>query len=273
MEDISKSRFQTVVKANSLIQKSRYSLSLQEQRLVQYMISKITPDTTRFEEVCIDIKDVCLLLNIDPDSGGNYEYIKRTLKRIRDRSVWIELPDRTEMTFSWFSTVILKKHSGRAILCFDKASAPFLLQLKSHFTQYNLFYTLAMKSVYSIRLYELLKSYQNLGEAEFSVDDLRNRLDATNKAYNSFGRFREKVLNVALDEIERLSDLKVEMETIRSGRFITRIKFKMSEIRFDYENFIGRKKTILENIGAKNAPDLDNQPMVNQIGLEELVSD
>ena len=267
MNDIRAERSHMVVKANDLIQKSRYSLSLQEQRIVQYMISKITPEAVDLEEVDIDIKDICKVINVDHDSGGNYEHIRKTMKNIRDRSIWIELPNGDETTFAWFSTVIIRKHSGLVTLCFDKQMAPFLLQLNRQYTQYSLYFTLAMKSTYSIRLYELLKSYQNLGAATFSVDDLRKRLDATASYCDKFGVFRQKVLDGALKEIADFSDLDVKMETLRTGRVIDRVKFTIKEFRNGYAEVKELFERIDKNIGAKNKAE---EPMPNQIGISDL---
>lgn len=51
MEDeMMDSRQMFVVKANALIQKSRFSLSLQQQKIVLYLISKIQPNDEEFTE-------------------------------------------------------------------------------------------------------------------------------------------------------------------------------------------------------------------------------
>ena len=42
-------RHKTVVKANDLIQKSRFSLSVQQQKIVLYLISQITQFDTEFK--------------------------------------------------------------------------------------------------------------------------------------------------------------------------------------------------------------------------------
>ena len=45
-----------VVKSNVMIQKSRYNLSLQEQKVILYCISKIKPQDKQFNIINVDIK-------------------------------------------------------------------------------------------------------------------------------------------------------------------------------------------------------------------------
>jgi plasmid replication initiation protein len=264
---------QMVVKANDLIQRSKYTLSLQEQRLVQFVISKITPEMTELQEITIDIQDVCRLMGLNEKSGGNYAYIKNSLKSVRDRSVWIKLASGYELTFSWFSSVLIKENSGKVTLMFDKLTAPFLLQLQKQYTEYALQYTLAMKSAYSIRLYELLKSYQHLGELTITVKDFRDRVDATSDYYSNFGKLRQKVIDLALREIEGFTDLSVGVETIRKGRSIYALKFNIKEKLYSYKTYDEQQHYIAKNVKAKNKKSSAKKiQSEGQIAIDEINS-
>ena len=69
-----------VVKDNALIQRARYSMTLQQQKMLLYMISKIKPNEPESKEYTISIRDYCRSSGIDYTNGGNYAYIKETLK-------------------------------------------------------------------------------------------------------------------------------------------------------------------------------------------------
>ena len=58
-------RQNTVVKANELIQKSRFSLSLQQQKIVLYLISQITPFDEDFKLYEFSIIEFCRVSGID----------------------------------------------------------------------------------------------------------------------------------------------------------------------------------------------------------------
>ena len=87
-------------------------------------------------------------------------------------------------------------------------------------------WTLKFKSKYSIRLYELIKSihYDELKEYSriYSISELKRLLNADN--YKTFQHFKDRALNVAIDEINKTSDKLISYEVIKSGRTISDIK-------------------------------------------------
>ena len=55
--EIHEMRSYKIVKSNDLIQKSRFQLSLQEQKIILYLISKIKPTDMEFNEYTFEIYD------------------------------------------------------------------------------------------------------------------------------------------------------------------------------------------------------------------------
>jgi len=217
-----------VVKSNALIQKSRYDLSLLEQKVILYLISKIKPGDEDFLERIFEISEFCHACGIDYTSGANYSYIKQTLKKLRDQSIWVTLEDGSETTLAWIDKVTVSKNSGTIRIRIDDMMKPFLLQLRERFTQYELMYTLAMKSQYSIRLYELLKSYEYLHKHDFAIMDLKHALNIENiKSYARFPDFKRNILDIALREINDLTDIRVSYTIIKSGRKYAALSFSI----------------------------------------------
>lgn len=214
-----------VIKANELIQRTRYTLSTQEQHIIAYLVSKIKPEDDEFHLYEFKIKDFCQACNIDETNGKNYISLKASLKKLADKSIWITLPDGRETLLRWIERPIIDKRSGTVQIKLDELMKPYLLQLKDRFTQYELYYNLVMKSKYSIRLYELLKSYSNLSQWTFDIDDLKKKLDAEN--YKRYPDFKRYVLDIALKEINNISDLAVTMEVIKESHRYAKIKFLM----------------------------------------------
>ena len=56
---ISEIRNQRVIKSNDLIQKSRFHLSLQEQKIILYLISKVKPNDNNFLLAEFDTTEFC----------------------------------------------------------------------------------------------------------------------------------------------------------------------------------------------------------------------
>ena len=143
---LSKARRYSVVKRNDIIQKSRSKFSLREQKIIMYLVSKLKMEDSEFEEYTFDIRDYCRLCGEGVDSGGNYEDIKEALKKLRDNSVWIKQEDGSETTLAWLEKVTVYPNSGKVKVKFDDMLKPYLLKLNENFTEYQLLYTLGMKS-------------------------------------------------------------------------------------------------------------------------------
>ena len=223
-------RKNTVVKANDLIQKSRFSLSLQQQKVVLYLISQITPIDEDFKLYEFSIVEFCKVCGIDYDSGKNYADLKAAIKEIADKSVWIRLANGKQTLVRWIEKPYIDDNSGLIQIKLDADMKPYLLQLKENFTQYELLWTLNFKSKYTIRLYELVKSIHfhelEVYYREFELDELRRMLGAEN--YKTYQDFKARVLIPSIDELNSFSDKNVSFEPIKKGRAVAKIKLTIS---------------------------------------------
>ncbi len=221
---VSAERKQMIVKSNQVIQKSRYHLTIQQQKLILYLISKIRPTDTEFKEYIFDLKDVCKVLGVSVD-GTNYIRFKDSLKRIADTSFWLEI-DGKDRLYRWIDDIEINRNETQIKIKLDEHLKPFLLQLKESFTYYQLENVLCFDCKYSFRLYELFKSYEFKSNLTISVDELKRYLMAENK-YDRFTLFKTNVLNKAIDEINKYTDINVSYKLIRENRIIKYIDFEL----------------------------------------------
>jgi len=249
INEVSMKQNYKVVKQNDLIQKSRYNLSMQEQKIVLYLITKVKPEDTDLHLYEFKIKDFCEICGIDMTSGKNYTMLKDTIKKLADKSNWITIKTENggeiETLLRWIEKPYIDKKSGTIKIRLDRDMKPFLLELKERFTVYNLYYTLAMKSKYSIRLYEILKSYEFQRSCTFEIDEFKMMLCA--ETYKLFGHLKEKVLDISLREINDFGDIIVTYELKKKGRKINTITFKIrakKEIKERMETFRKIEKRI-----------------------------
>jgi Protein involved in initiation of plasmid replication len=235
-KEITEKREYWVVKGNELIQKNRFELSLPEQKTVAFICSMIKPiepiDRAKGVPYQLDyefnIRDYCKVCGIDYDNGKNYADVKATLKKLRDRSMWITLDNDDETVVGWIDRVTTNKRSGIAKVRIDDRLAPYLFDLGQRFTQYQLYNILAMKSAFSVRIYELMKSYAFQKTKTFEVDDLKRLLMVEDvKSYKNFKDFRIYVLEKAQTEINELTDLNIYFEPITKGRKVIKVKFRI----------------------------------------------
>lgn len=233
LDEIQRQRERKVYKSDILVN-ARYTLSVPEQRLILYAISLIKKDDTPNTFYTIDLKDFCNICGI---SGDSYTYSKRLLDGLHLKRWYAKItpnaPDE-ETSLSWFNKVKITR--GKTIkLRFDDDIFPFIKDLLERYqetgqgyTSYMLQSVLPMKSKYSIRLYEIFKSKikgDRYVEWFFELDDLKKILECTN--YTRYPDFRRKVIEPAIEEINKFSDLLVEYYTTEK-RNISRLYFKIS---------------------------------------------
>ena len=84
--DLKETRNRYVAKENTLIQKSRFSLSDVENKAVCYLISKIQPDDKADKIYTFNCKEFQQLLKWKENS---YNYLKATLQNLGDASIWV----------------------------------------------------------------------------------------------------------------------------------------------------------------------------------------
>lgn len=239
---ISAERKQYVAKSNQVIQKSRYKLTTQQQKLVLYMISKIRPTDTEFKEYTFDLKNICQILNVNIQ-GSNYYKFRESIQKIADTSFWINI-DGKDKLYRWLDDVEIEPNTTTIKVKFDEDLKPFLLHLQENYSQYKLENVICFDSKYSFRLYELFKSHSFKGFFTISVDELKKLLLIDDK-YERFTIFKTKVLNKAIDEINRYTDINVNYKLIRQNRIITDIEFELCEsLMFARNNEENRKNKL-----------------------------
>lgn len=219
-----------VVKSNELIQKARYDLTVQQQKLILFAISKIRKNDSPEKVYELSIDEVCSVMGLEYDAGGTYyRRIKDDLLKLTNR-LWVKFPDR-ESTVAWLGDADIIPLSGTVYIQFHKKMAPYLFELVNRYTQYQLYEILALKGKYSIRLYEILRSYimrddqlDNEKEVSYSVDELRELLCC--ESYKKWAEFERCVIKKAVDEINACSDIiRVKYDTFKSGRNVVKINF------------------------------------------------
>lgn len=221
--DVYEQRSYKVVKANEIVQKARYDLNITELKALAFILSKIKPNDKEGQEYSFNVQEYCKVCGIDWKSGGNYGYIKATLKGLRDKSFWLLDETGRESTVGWLSKARIDKGSGKITVKLDEDIEKYVVGIFSDFTQYSLLSTLPMKSSYSFRIYELLKSYAYTKQHTFGIDDLKSKLGAT--TYVNFKDFRRKVIEIAVREINEYTDLEVSWQPITKGRKVIQVQF------------------------------------------------
>jgi hypothetical protein len=219
-----------VCKSNELIQKYKFSLSKAEMRVVNFIIANINSPLydEEFNTMIFDISDFYKAMGIDNPNGQTYTYIKNVIRGLRNKtSDWIQIGDY-ETIVSWIEKPKFFNGTGKVELKLDDDLKPYLLKMNGYM-QAQLNYYYQMHSKYSMRLYELLKTWEKAGIKEFEIEDLRMCIDAYQKSYTNYAILKSKVLDPAIQDINKITDLTVSYETKKRGRKVTHIEFTIKK--------------------------------------------
>lgn len=214
-----------VAKANALVREARYSLSTQQQKIVLYLISQIKPEDEDFKQYKFDMKDFARLCGIQCH-GENYQNFKDSLKALHDNSFWL-IEGNKHRLLTWLQDIEIDTYETTVSLRLDSRLKPYLLKLKDSFTIFNFGSTLMMRSKHSIRLLEIFASYRSLGMITFTIEELKETLECGE--YTEYKDFRRYVIDKALEEINKYSEITVEYKPIKHGRSVYALLFTITE--------------------------------------------
>ena len=200
-----------VVQANTLIG-GKQALKLNSAKLIRSAIMQVVRDDEELKPYIISVNELSELLNVP--KSDIYRDIDDMTDDIISNPVYVRKmkAGRTVgfIKIPWVTRCEYKADIGIAIKLNEELK-PFLINLKEHYTQYTLGEVLAMKSVYAIRIFEILQCKIVSGNVPrdgthvvLSVQELRECCDCENK-YKAFGDFKKRVVDKAVSEIKRVT--------------------------------------------------------------------
>ncbi|TAN71015.1 MAG: RepB family plasmid replication initiator protein [Magnetospirillum sp.] len=214
-----------VTQANRLIEAS-YTMTLEEKRVVLLMVSLVRKDDRDFHTYRIPITDIRDYLGLR--TNKLYDDIKRVADILMSRVLHIPEEDGGWLKVGWVSSAryVPKGSKGAEVasldLSFSPEMKPYLLELKAHFANYMLQNVAGLRSFYSIRLYELLKSRRRLASTTLDVGALRKIFKAEGK-YGNYKDFRARVVLPAQAELRDKTDIAFAFTEARKGRKVVPI--------------------------------------------------
>lgn len=218
-----------VTKSNNLVE-ARYHFSIWETRVFTKLVSLIQPDDKDFKKYKLQIKDLVSFFSVNDNDA--YVKIKAVPDSLLKKVVTIPYTENGEERFLKTGLIaqatIPKKKEGYIELSFHPDLKPYLLQLKRTFLSYDIRNVLKISSVYSVRIYELLKQYERIGYREFDIETLKVILGVSDK-YKLYGHFKSRIIIKAQEDLEQYTDICFEYNEIKKGRRVTDIFFEIKK--------------------------------------------
>lgn len=245
-----------VVHSNAITRAS-YRLSTVESRIVLSAIAQAHQQKKLDSETTYWVL-ASNLVDLGSDKDAVYSQIRKASETLFDRSITLRENDDVHRTFRWVYEVLYDKGEGRIGLKFAPSMLPFLSEVKKAFTQYELSDIAGMQSEYAIRIYAMCMQFKDTGWVEMSLSELRNALELGEK-YKSISMFRQKVLDVAVNQINKAVNAKITVryELRKHGRRFDAVRFTFSRRE---ENQNPKILTLTEPQAMLFATKLVNEP-------------
>lgn len=219
---------------NTLVSAS-HGLSLGEKRLVSMAVAKLSPSAAALpgKPVKIMAVDFAEQFGIEPHVA--YRELRAAQENLFQRYIThIEHVgangQRVRVSkMRWVSSIHYEKGGGEVSLAFAPEIAQFLVQLKKHFTSYQLSKAAALRSTYSWRLFENLERFRETGVWEVDIERFHIIMETPKSYRANFAQCRRWVIDPAISELAAQTNITAEVEPIKRGR-------KVARLRFTFEN-------------------------------------
>lgn len=220
-----------VVMSNDLI-KSKSNLSLNEIKILRLAIMQVIKEDKDLQTYKVNVTELADLLAID--RHGIYQEVDKITTSLLKEIVYIGdgNPKHKWKKFQWCSSC--QYEAGVLTIKLHDDLKPYLLNLSELYTQYMLEDILYLKSVYSIRIYELIREemrYQKVfadheANIYLPIDMIRKATDTENK-YQQYGMFKERVIEAAINEINDKLVYYISYEPVKESRKVIGFKFNI----------------------------------------------
>lgn len=274
-----------VTKRNDLIQQFTYDLNSLQWDLFDYVIANIKSPFKYDKDgkiLAIKDKDGNVISTYDKEFNEVSFYIKDYYKTVyginpggkdiknffimandlgnKKTNPFIESKGKYKgylTTLNLFERVYVNPENGHCVILLHDDLRESLLEIDNtkgngRFTNYMLRYKIKLKSKFSKRLYEILKSNQNLKDGIYPpgidglpIDDFKKLLHI--KDSYQYGTIKKRILEESINEINKNTDIFVSYKERKTSRKVTGITFIIKK-QTVHKNYIDADAVIKEDI-------------------------
>lgn len=215
-----------VRKSNEWIERieANYGLNKAQLNILAKLASLIHKDDEDFKEYRLKIAPLLKEIGM---GEKNYKYLDMITEDMAGKVANVYA--NGVKTQTGLITAQYPDNEGVLILSFHKSLKPYFLQLKGFFTTYEYYHYLSLNGKHSKRLFELMKLYEFAGSFEKSVSFLRKYFSIPNEKYKKFYHFNRRVIIESIEEIEKKTNIEIELRYLKRGRKVTGYKFWILE--------------------------------------------
>lgn len=221
-----------VAKSNELVN-AVYRLSLVEAQLLHFCIAWAREHQTGLDAnkpLRLRVTDFAERFGLG--DGTAYQQTKDALEGLYKRDITLYATDAETgleevIRTRWLSRYSYIDGAGVMSVIFSIDVMKHITRLERAFTSYSLNEIAGFSSYYSVRLYELLMQFKDRGWRTISIEELRTAFGLAPTEYKLMRDFKRRTVDVAVAQINELSEWKVSYQNHKHGVKITGITFNV----------------------------------------------
>ena len=224
-----------IKKSNELIE-ARYKFDIWETRMFLSVLAQIHREDSDFKTYRIWYTEVIKAFGLR--SNQSYDLLRNAARELMKKTFKVSNQENgfnreTEYHIIRSVNYLAEGEEGKkgvenqeyVDITVDPEMRPLLLQLQKNFTAYDL-RNVSRLGAYHLRIYELLKQYESIGERTLYVEEIKVMMELSSE-YPNFGNFYQRIISPAVSEINASTDLHViEVNKIREGRRYVALHFR-----------------------------------------------
>lgn len=235
------------VSMSNALARSAQGLKLSEKRVVAIALAKTDSVPARDAinaqfrngwSVKVTAEEYAETYGVDSDTA--YSQLKTASKDLFKRYIrtMTQTPKGLKEVFTnWCGQCTYHHGEGWVEIAFTPQIAPHLLGLRSKFVTHKLQQVSALRSIYSWRLFECLKSWGDKGIWSPDIEMFMNSMEVPPSCKTNFGMLRRTVIEPALKELREKDNMLIDLEIQKAGRKVTGLVFKFKkneQTKFDF---------------------------------------
>lgn len=264
-----------IYKSNSLVN-SKYNITVVQARFIAFISSFINAYDTDLFTYKINTSIVLEFLKV---KRTNIKWLSNTLKQLQSTLICLQNDEIAEEYTTFLSHFRLDKKNDVLEFSFHSSIKDCYIQLKNNFTKLKLENYIQFESIYTIRFYEWLEyninisniyNNQKYSTIEIKLDKLVEKFASSynhkkNKfeippSYLMYKNFKNKVLEVAKNELKDKSDIYFEYQEIKVNRAVKSLKI----------NILKNGDKIKKDFADLKKKELQSTNKHKQIGQEQI---
>lgn len=216
-----------IVIAN-VVSRSAQSLSLSEKRILMAGIAKLNGTNT---PVKITAQEYAETYGVSLDTA--YRQLKSAVENIFERYLQFQIKEgkiEGSAKIRWVDGYKYFDAEGYVRFGFGNHIFPYLFDLTSNFTKYQLQQAAALRSVYSWRLLELFEQMRSKedgsGWLSIPIEEFWHAMEAAESYKANFNILKRKLIEPAIRELQEKDNWVINWEAEKKGRRVSSLRFK-----------------------------------------------